>query len=158
MLILAIKNLGYLLLQLFLQLRTFLACVKFKIMDKQTNSINWFEIPVNDLSRAKHFYQVAFSIHMEDMNMQGLDMAAFPVDTGNGKISGALVKSDNSEPSMNGVLIYMNADPDMTEVLKRIESVGGKVIMSKTLISPEIGYMANFIDSEGNRIALHSQE
>jgi predicted enzyme related to lactoylglutathione lyase len=127
-------------------------------MNKETNSINWFEIPVTDLQRAKHFYQVAFSIHMEDMDMPGTEMSGFPGDMGNGKVSGALVKSDYSIPSPDGILIYMNANPDMADVLQRIESEGGKINMGKTLISPEIGYMASFIDSEGNRIGLHSQE
>jgi predicted enzyme related to lactoylglutathione lyase len=127
-------------------------------MNKETNSINWFEIPVTDLQRAKHFYQVAFSIHMEDMDMPGTEMSGFPGDMGNGKVSGALVKSDYSIPSPDGILIYMNANPDMADVLQRIESQGGKINMGKTLISPEIGYMASFIDSEGNRIGLHSQE
>ena len=126
-------------------------------MNKETNSLNWFEIPVTDMQRAKHFYQVAFGIHMEDMNMPGMEMAGFPYEAGSGKASGALVKSDYSKPSIDGVLIYLNANPDMTDVLDRILSEGGQMIMPKTLIAPEIGYMANFIDTEGNRIALHSQ-
>ena len=127
-------------------------------MTKETNSLNWFEIPVIDLGRAKHFYQVAFGIHMEDMNMRGMEMASFPSEMGSGKASGALVKSEYNIPSKEGVLIYLNANPDMTKVLNRIESEGGQVTMGRTLISPEIGYMANFIDTEGNRIAIHSQE
>ena len=126
-------------------------------MNKETNSLNWFEIPVTDLPRAKHFYQVAFGIHMEDMSMPGMEMAGFPMEMGSGKVSGALVKSDYSKPSIDGVLIYLNANPDMADVLDRILSEGGQIVMPKTLITPEIGYMANFIDTEGNRIALHSQ-
>ncbi|HVZ95914.1 MAG TPA: VOC family protein [Chitinophagaceae bacterium] len=126
-------------------------------MDKKSNTLNWFEIPVTDMGRAKHFYQVAFGIHMEDMNSNGMEMAMFPYEMGSGKLSGALVKSDISKPSETGVLIYLNANPDMTEVLQRIETEHGRVIMGKTLISPEIGYMAVFIDTEGNRVALHSQ-
>ena len=126
-------------------------------MDNTTNSLNWFEIPVTDIGRAKHFYQVAFSIHMEDMNMPGMEMAGFPADMGNGKVSGALVKSEYHKPSVDGVTIYLNANPDMMDVLQRIQSEGGQIVMGKTLITPEIGYMAFFIDSEGNRIALHSQ-
>jgi uncharacterized protein len=135
-----------------------IACIKFFAMNATTNSLNWFEIPVTDLQRAKHFYQVAFGIHMEEMNMPGMEMAVFPMEMGNGKASGALVKSDFSQPSKEGVLIYLNANPDMTDVLERIKSEGGEIVMDKTLISPEIGYMANFIDTEGNRIALHSQQ
>ena len=127
-------------------------------MNKETNSINWFEIPVTDLARARHFYQVAFGIHMEDMNMPDMEMASFPAEMGNGKVSGALVKSEYGKPSMDGVLIYLNANPDMTDILERIESETGRILMPKTLINPEIGYMAMFVDTEGNRIALHSQE
>ena len=127
-------------------------------MNKETNSLNWFEIPVLDMQRAKHFYQVAFGIHMDDMNMPGMEMAGFPMEMGSGKASGALVKSDYSKPSIDGVLTYLNANPDMADVLDRILSEGGQIVMPKTLITPEIGYMANFIDTEGNRIALHSQQ
>ena len=126
-------------------------------MDTNTNSLNWFEIPVTDMARAKHFYQKAFGIHMEDMSMPGMDMAGFPYEPGSGKAAGALVKSEYHKPSADGVIVYLNANPDMTDVLQRIESEGGKILMGKTQITPEIGYMAFFIDSEGNRIALHSQ-
>jgi len=126
-------------------------------MNKETNSINWFEIPVTDLERAKHFYQVAFGIHMEDMNMPGMEMAGFPAEMGNGKVSGALVKGGNTKPSADGIVIYLNANPDMTDVLQRIESEGGQIVLGKTQITPEIGYMAFFIDSEGNKLGIHSQ-
>jgi len=126
-------------------------------MDNTTNAINWFEIPVTDMQRAKHFYQVVFGIHMEDMDMPGMQMAMFPYEMNSGKLSGALVKSDYHRPSHDGVIIYLNANPDLKEVLDRVESEHGEVIMPKTQISPEIGYMAFFIDSEGNRVALHSQ-
>lgn len=131
---------------------------KIIIMDKTTNSLNWFEIPVTDLARAKHFYQVAFSFHMHEMEMMGMQMAMFPGEDGSGKAYGALVKSDNHIPSAEGALIYLNANPDMNPVLERIESTGGQVILPKTAISPEMGYMAFFIDSEGNKMGLHSQE
>ena len=127
-------------------------------MDSNTNAINWFEIPVTDMQRAKHFYQVIFGIHMEDMDMQGMQMAMFPYEMNSGKLSGALVKSDYHRPSKDGVIVYLNANPDMTETLKRIEAEHGEVVMPKTKISDEIGYMAFFIDSEGNRVALHSQQ
>jgi predicted enzyme related to lactoylglutathione lyase len=128
-------------------------------MNANTNALNWFEIPVTDMQRAKHFYQVVFGIHMEEMNMpdMGMEMAGFPYEANSGKATGALVKSDYHRPSKDGVVIYLNANPDMKEILQRIEDEHGEVIMPKTQISPEIGYMAFFIDSEGNRIALHSQ-
>lgn len=127
-------------------------------MDSTTNALNWFEIPVTDMARAKHFYQVVFSIHLEDADMQGIQMVMFPYEMGNGKVSGALVKSDYQKPSADGVTIYLNANPDMSDVLQRIRNEGGQIVMDKTQITPEIGYMAFFIDSEGNKIGLHSQE
>lgn len=127
-------------------------------MNNETNALNWFEIPVSDMARAKHFYQVIFDIHMEDMNVSNVEMAAFPYSAGNGRVSGALAKSDFHKPSMDGTLVYLNANPDMSPVLEKIEAEGGKILMGKTSISPEIGYMAFFEDIEGNRIALHSQQ
>ena len=126
-------------------------------MDATTNSLNWFDIPVSDMGRAKHFYQVLFSMHMHDGNMPGSEMALFPYEPGSGKASGALVKSDFHTPNAEGVVIYLNANPNMDPVLEKIEPMGGKIVMGKTEISPEIGFMAFFIDTEGNRIGLHSQ-
>ena len=106
-------------------------------MDNTTNALNWFEIPVTDMARAKHFYQVAFGIHLEDMTMEGMEMAGFPYEPQSGKASGALVKSQYHKPSMDGVTIYLNANPDMTDVLQRIEGEGGQIVMPKTQITPE---------------------
>ena len=68
------------------------------------------------------------------------------------------MQSDYHKPSMDGTIVYLNANPDMTSVLEKVELEGGKILMPKTHISPEIGYMAFFADTEGNRVALHSQE
>lgn len=126
-------------------------------MDKTTNSINWFEIPVANLSRAKKFYEAIFSLTLVDMDaMPGMKMAGFPYDFGSGKVTGALVESEMYKPSMDGVVIYMNADPDIQRIIDRIEKAGGKVIMPRTQITPEYGYMAFFIDTEGNKIGLHA--
>ncbi len=127
-------------------------------MDKTTNALNWFEIPATDITRAKKFYGTVFGVEMQDMGeMMGMKMVSFPSEMGNGKASGALVQGDMYKPSQDGAVIYLNANPKIQEVVDRIESAGGKVIRPATQISPEIGYMALFIDSEGNRVALHSQ-
>lgn len=127
-------------------------------MNKDTNALNWFEIPVTNMERAKHFYQVIFGIHMEDMHLSEVEMATFPSSPGNGKASGALAKSEYHNPAADGTIVYLNANPDMAPVLEKIEGEGGKIIMGKTAINPQIGYMAFFEDTEGNRIALHSQQ
>ena len=126
-------------------------------MDNTTNALNWFEIPVMDMPRAKHFYQIIFSMHMEEMNMGGMLMAGFPGTEGSGKVSGALVKSDSHKPSADGTVLYLNANPDMATVLSKVAEAGGQILLPKTQISPEIGYMAFILDTEGNKVGLHSQ-
>ena len=127
-------------------------------MTQNENSINWFEISVTDIARAKKFYEAIFGIEMPLDNMMGMDMAFFPYDAGNGKVAGALVKSDMHKPSGDGVKIYLNGNPDLSVALGKVEAAGGKIIMPKTNIGPDVGNMAFFIDTEGNVIALHSQE
>ncbi len=126
-------------------------------MDSNSNSLNWFEIPVTDMPRARHFYQVIFSIHTEVMDMPRMQMAGFPGDAFSGKALGALVKSDMHIPSQDGVVIYLNANPDLSTVLEKVEQEGGKIVLPKTQITEDIGYMAFFVDTEGNKIGLHSQ-
>jgi predicted enzyme related to lactoylglutathione lyase len=126
-------------------------------MDTTTNSLNWFEIPVADMQRGKHFYQVIFSMHMDETDMMGMKMAFFPYESGSGKASGALVLSEQLKPGMDGAVVYLNANPNMDSVLEKIEPMGGRILMPKTQVSPEIGYIAMFADTEGNKIALHSQ-
>jgi uncharacterized protein len=126
-------------------------------MNPQANSINWFEIPAGDIKRAKKFYENIFATEMPTQEMMGMQMAFFPAEPGNGKVAGALVQSDMHKPSKEGSVVYLNANPNMDTVVSKIETAGGKVVMPKTKISDEIGHMAFFIDSEGNRVALHSQ-
>lgn len=119
------------------------------------NMINWFEIPASDFERACTFYSAILGCEFEKMNMMGMDMAFFPADEG--KVSGGIVaNSPFHTPSASGPVIYLNGNPDLDEALGKVEAAGGQVVMPKTQISPEIGYMAFFMDSEGNRIALHS--
>src|ERR1700741_1274400 len=116
-------------------------------MEKNANSINWFEIPAADIKRAKSFYENIFAIEMPEDEMMGMTMAFFPSEPGNGKASGALVQSQMHKPSADGALVYLNANPNMDNVISKIETAGGQVVMPKTHITPEIGYMAFFIDS-----------
>lgn len=123
------------------------------------NSISWFEIPVTDLNRAQRFYETIFGIQLMPMDMPNIKMRVFPVDDLMTGVSGALADTGGEfhKPSANeGVLIYLNANPDVQKVLDKVESAGGKIIVPKTEISPEHNYMAVFIDTEGNRIGIHS--
>jgi len=121
------------------------------------NAISWFEIPAADLSRAQKFYEMIFDITMIPMDTPNIKMRMFPLQDMMG-VGGALVhNADFYKPSATeGPLIYLNANPDVQLVLDKVETVGGKIMVPKTQISPEYGYMAVLMDTEGNRIALHS--
>ena len=125
-------------------------------MTNKENSLNWFEIAVSDISRAKKFYESVFDIQMDQTEMMGMQMAFFPSEDMNGKVSGSLVQGPMHKPSTEGARIYLNGNPDLSIALARVESADGKVLMPKTKISDDVGFMAAFSDSEGNGVALHS--
>jgi len=126
-------------------------------LSENTNALNWFEIPVADTERAKKFYETIMDVPMEKVDMMGMEMVMFPYSqTPNGKVSGALVKSEYHVPSAEGALIYLNANPSIQTIQDRIEAAGGQVVMPRTLIDEMVGYMAFFIDTEGNRVGLHA--
>jgi predicted enzyme related to lactoylglutathione lyase len=122
------------------------------------HAISWFEIPANDLDRAQKFYETILEIKMIPMEMDHFKMRMFPIDNPMEGIGGALVHVIDfyKTSATDGVLVYLNANPDVQPILDRIEKAGGKIVVPKTQISPDYGYMAVFIDSEGNRLALHS--
>lgn len=121
------------------------------------NAISWFEIPATDLARAQKFYEAIFGVSLIPMDLPNIKMRMFPLDDMMG-VGGALCDSGGfHKPSAtDGPLIYLNANPDVQLVLDKIEKAGGKIMVPKTEISPEYGYMAVLIDTEGNRIGLHS--
>jgi len=122
------------------------------------NAISWFEIPTVDLDRAQKFYETIFGIALIPLDVQNLKMRMFPIENQMTGIGGALCYNEEfyKPSSSDGPLIYLNGNPDVQKILDKIESAGGKVLVPKTQISPEYGHMAVFIDTEGNRIALHS--
>lgn len=126
-------------------------------MNTETNAINWFEIPVSDIDRARKFYESVFGIKLDIMEMEGNKMAMFPYMPQSGKVSGALVEGEWYRPSSEaGPMIYLNGNPDLAEPLSRVKAAGGSIVLDKMQINEEVGCMAIFIDTEGNRIALHS--
>ena len=122
------------------------------------HAISWFEIPSSDLKRATQFYETIFGISLFPMDMEGIQMRLFPIDDPATGIGGAVVYSEGFHiPSASdGVLIYLNANPDVQKVLDKVEAAGGKIVVPRTQITPEYGYMAILEDTEGNRIGLHS--
>jgi predicted enzyme related to lactoylglutathione lyase len=122
-----------------------------------TNAISWFEIPATDLDRAQKFYETIFGLTLIVMDMPNIKIRMFPLEDMMG-VGGAVVDSGGfHKPSAtDGPLIYLNGNPDLQNVLDKVTAAGGQIIIPKTEISPEYGFMAVFIDTEGNRIGLHS--
>jgi len=117
------------------------------------NMVGWFEIPVADMDRAKKFYDDVFQVDIKLQDFGGTKMGWFPADHGKPGASGSLIKNkDWYQPSeRDGVLVYFNS-MDVQEELDRIELNGGKIVQEKTQISPDIGYMAVFLDTEGGSV------
>ncbi len=122
------------------------------------NAISWFEIPSTDINRAQKFYETIFGISMQPMDLPNMKMRMFPLDDPMNGVGGTIVDSGafHKVSATEGPLIYLNGNPDVKNVLDKVEDAGGKVLVPKTEISPEYGFMAVFLDTEGNRIALHS--
>jgi predicted enzyme related to lactoylglutathione lyase len=122
------------------------------------SAISWFEIPATDLARATKFYEAIFGLSLIPMDLPNIKMRMFPIEDQMTGIGGAIVDSGGfHKPSAtDGPLIYLNGNPDLQTVLGKVEAAGGKITLPKTEISPDYGFMAVIIDTEGNRIGLHS--
>ena len=121
-----------------------------------TNAVSWVEIPVDDFNRAKSFYGKIYDYEMPEMAMEVTKMGILPHDQEKG-VGAAIVHGDNFRPTKDGVKVYLNGGDDLSQVLDKVEAAGGKVVLGKTMISPEMGYYAAFIETEGNEIRLFSQ-
>jgi len=119
------------------------------------HAINWFEIPVADFARAKTFYETLLNIQIHEMPHPTMKYGVLPADMQNGGIGGGIVQAEGYEPSDKGTLVYLNGGDDLSIPLARVEEAGGKILMPKTSIGQN-GFMAQFLDTEGNKVALHS--
>jgi len=121
------------------------------------NAINWFEIPVKNYERAKGFYNTVLNTEIKDHHMpeQNMKYGVFPYDNDNNAVGGAIAEGECQKPTADGPTIYLNGGEDLSVSLNKVESAGGKILMPKTDIG-ENGFMAQFQDTEGNRMALHS--
>jgi len=121
------------------------------------NAIHWFEIPVADLDRAQRFYETLFARTMRREQMGPQELAVFAYDTD--AIGGALIKSATApKPGLDGVLVYLNAGPSLDVVLSRAAELGAQVLLPKLELPRDIGFIAQIVDCEGNRIGLHSPQ
>ncbi len=119
------------------------------------NPIQWFEIATTDLERAKNFYSKVFNLEFQFIDMPDGKMYMFGVPNQIGS-AGALVESGDQKPSQDGTIIYFTCEDVETEA-GRVEEAGGKLLIPKTDIG-EFGFFAQLIDSEGNKIGLHSNK
>ncbi|MGB4772656.1 MAG: VOC family protein [Chitinophagaceae bacterium] len=124
------------------------------------NAVAWFEIYVNDMPRAKKFYETVLATtlsHLPSPNEgDGGEMYAFPMDYEAPNASGALVKHPMGQPSATGTLVYFGSEDCATE-LGRVEAAGGKVQAPKFSIG-EFGFIGIASDTEGNTIGFYSMK
>ena len=116
--------------------------------------VTWFEIPAYNMLRAKHFYDEVYGIVMDTAQVGDFNMAYFPTEGG---IGGAVVQGPGCLPNDTGALLYLNAGAGLDLMLERVQRAGGRVVMGRTLIGEDAGSFALFIDTEGNRLALHER-
>ncbi len=122
---------------------------------KQAKSyISIFEIPATNIKRAINFYEAILDIDIEQMEMPGMEMGILPYE--NQQLIGVIVKGQGYEPSANGITVYLNGGDNLQGILEKVEKNGGSILVPKTLHADESGFFALFIDSEGNKMGLHS--
>lgn len=116
--------------------------------------ISIFEIPATDISRAVNFYQTILDIEIEKMDFEGMHMGILPYE--GQMVTGVIVQGEGYQPSESGVTLYLNGGDNLQVILDKVEESGGKIIIPKTPHADESGFFAIFLDSEGNKMGLHS--
>ena len=119
----------------------------------KSNPVIYFEIPVNDLSRAEKFYKKVMNFEFEKEIIDNYEMLLFPFSDEEKGISGALAKGDVYKPTKNGVIIYFKTN-NIDETLRKVVEQNGKILYQKVKNEKYGFYVAEFEDSEGNRIAI----
>jgi predicted enzyme related to lactoylglutathione lyase len=120
------------------------------------NMINWFEIPVKDMARARKFYTALLKKELKHLpGPPEYEMYAFPWSQT--EIGGTLVAGNGYVPSQEGSVLYLNAEDGISATVGRVEKAGGKVLVPKMDIG-ENGFIAFMLDTEGNKVGLHSQK
>ena len=116
--------------------------------------VSIFEIPATDIARAVNFYEAVLGIEIEKIDIPGMQMGVFPSE---GQLTfGVIIQGEDYKPSPDGVTIYLDGGDDLQGILDKVEKKGGKIVVAKTLHADESGYFAIFIDTEGNKLGLHS--
>jgi predicted enzyme related to lactoylglutathione lyase len=120
------------------------------------HQVVWFDIPVRDLDRALRFYSAVLGAELKKQQAgPGVSIAMLP--QADGFVSGCLLQNADAKPSESGPLLYLNTQGRLDEAIKAVEQHNGRVLSAKHSIAP-FGFRAIVLDSEGNRLALHSNE
>jgi predicted enzyme related to lactoylglutathione lyase len=125
-----------------------------KISDHMKNLISIVEIPTADFPRAVAFYQAILDINIEEAEMDGVKMGLFPND--GESVFVQLIHGSEYKASTDGTIVYLNGGDDLQKIADKIEANGGKIVVPKTGMGPEMGSFAIFTDTEGNKLGLHS--
>lgn len=115
----------------------------------------WVEIPATNFERAKKFYETIFGIEVALVPIPRGQYGIFPLDRDAMGAGGAIVEGEGYTPSENGRIVYMDRNEDLAIPLSKVEAAGGKIILPKTS-NAGFGFIAQFTDTEGNRMGLHS--
>ncbi len=118
-----------------------------------STKINWFEIPSSDFARAVKFYEQVFDTKLKVEMCSDSQVGVFT--QAGGESFGCVIHGDQYLPGRDGTLIYFDAGRSIDRVLERIETAGGRVSMPKTALPADMGFIAHFSDTEGNRVAVH---
>lgn len=118
--------------------------------------INWFEIPVSDLTRARQFYEAVLETTLHELTTDGQTLAVFPYDREGGATGGALVLSDGVKICQEGARVYLNAGESLDATLARVAPAGGQITTPRTELVQGRGAYAVIADTEGNRVGLHA--
>ena len=121
------------------------------------NAIIWVDIPVRNLNRAMRFYSAVLDLTLKKEEFPTLSIALLPQGTGEVGVCLFPASEEDHQPSMHGPLIYLNCEGRLAEALEEVDERGGKILKGRHSIGG-MGWRAIVVDSEGNRIALHSRE
>lgn len=120
----------------------------------KNNPVGWFEIYVQDMARAKQFYESVFQTRLEKLNTPDMEMWGFPMVSDRYGAAGSLVKMDGVSSGGNSTLVYFSCEDCAVEAA-RVAASGGRILKEKMSIG-QYGFIALVFDTEGNRLGLHS--
>jgi predicted enzyme related to lactoylglutathione lyase len=129
--------------------------LKYAVAAAEMNPVGWFEIPTRDLNKSSAFYEAVLGVKLAPNNMGPMKMAWFPMNAAAAGAPGSLVQADGYEPSNRGSMVYLSVS-DIEKTLAKVTEKGGRVLAPKHSIG-EHGFVAEILDLEGNRVAIHSK-